>query len=123
MKATLLAQLLLGGGIFLLVVSFIWPSLVGGRRAWNDDMAKMYAVASANYHDALHTRVHPRDGHRHGESAPDLARAREEFVEQQELLSAAQNRGEFSAAVCRWLGIIGAASGVVLLIVRKQAAS
>lgn len=30
MKSLLSAQILLGGGIFLLVASFVWPSIVGG---------------------------------------------------------------------------------------------
>ncbi len=121
MKPTLTAQILLGGGIFLLGVSFVWPSLVGGRRAWNEDMAKSYAIAAANYHDALHARAHT--GHGTDEAKPALAQAREDFETQQTALNSAQNRGQLSATVCRWLGILGAAGGIVMLLVVRRESS
>jgi hypothetical protein len=121
MKSLLSAQILLGGGIFLLVASFVWPSIVGGRRAWNDEMAQSYAIAAANYHDALHARAH--GGQAPDGAKPALTQAREDFEEQQSALHSAQTRGQLSATVCRWLGILGAASGFVILLLVRRGAS
>jgi hypothetical protein len=46
-----ISQLCFLSGFGLLIVSFAWPALVGGERAYSDEDAKAYQAASQNLHE------------------------------------------------------------------------
>ncbi len=116
-------------GAFLVLASFVWPPLVGGRRAYTEEDAKEYQQASMNLHAQQHThgatdarKMRGPNGERDGHAQPneaDLKAAQERFAEVQEQRDAALTRGQGTAAVFRWLGILFAAGGGIAFFVNR----
>jgi hypothetical protein len=114
---------LLGLGLVLVVLSWIWPSVVGPGIAWSDAQATEHAKASAHLHYqqgevALHAVEHGRK--------PDLkaiAEARERYEASQAKLQAAQRWRSGVALWLQWTGLLLAAVGLVgYFAVRRRAA-
>ena len=101
----------LGAGIFLIIVSMIWPWLFGGQAVWTDEDAQVLAAAAADLHRASENVQ--------GEPA-GLAAAEGRLAESEERLEAARNRGKTTASLLRWLGVaLGLAGGIGFVALRK----
>ncbi len=105
------------GGALLVVVSFVWPALVGGRNAWSDKQAKEHAELSAEGHHlrhaqaegpAGHDKTHPSKSAKEKQKEYEAAREKVDrrFAEVNADLRSAQNRGATTALVLRILGVV-----------------
>ena len=97
-------------GAALVVVSFAWPHLVGGRQAWSQEDAAEHSRAMVKLHELTLQDAH---GHARGKAAGDaeLAAARKDFERGQQALDNAHRRGQTTAILFRWLGILGVLGG------------
>jgi hypothetical protein len=86
--------------------------LLGGGMNWSDADARQFQQASQQYHDAVH-------GHRDTLRDGDLEAARTYYLEQQEALLRAQQRGDRSRIACRWLGGLLIVAGVSIYFVKQ----
>ena len=77
-------------------------------------MAVRLQSAQQNYHDALHIHGGPSHG-------PSLEEARQEYIVQQQALDAALSRGQGSATLIRWAGILMIMAGIVVYVVKQFA--
>ncbi len=122
-------------GLALLVLSFIWPSLVM-RSAWTEEQAIEHATAAAEMHRLVHEQE-PAGAHAHAGHAPTRpagAAGQAELPHGPEALQAAKMRYEKSAAALKraqayysgtavwlkWIGImlIFIGGGGYVLVVR-----
>ena len=121
MKSKQSSGLLIGAGIALLLLSYLLPALVGGRRAWTEEDARAYSQAGANLHDALHSGAGE-----HGRAVADepravpLKEAEERFAKHKAKLESAQNRGRLTGRILLGLGVICLGIGIVVLFVNKN---
>jgi hypothetical protein len=125
-------------GFVLLVGSWIWPSLVGGRHAWSDSDAAQYQQAAAQFHDLTYkygaalqqaeqsdksslTPVQETADSRNVSGpytevknlADQLAQVKERYEGLSAKLNSAQNGGLAAANVMRWVGIGAIVIGAV----------
>ena len=97
-------------GALLVVVSVAWPHLVGGRQAWSQEDAAEHSRAMVKLHGLTLQDAH---GDARGKAARDaeLAAARKDFERGQQALDNAHSRGQTTATLFRWLGILGVLGG------------
>ena len=119
---------LLGAGIALIAFSFAWPRWVGGRRAFTDRDAKAYQEASIRLHNRIHAHAsaasnperveenpgEPKAGSEGADSEAELKRAWQAFRRAQARRDAAIARGQTTARVAKWLGVLTVIAGVVM---------
>lgn len=127
MEPERLFKILTGTGIGLLLVSFILPTAVGGRRAYTDEDAAEYQQASAELHAALHAAAHEtgdeaNDGEHEAHAAGSLEAAQSRFDAAQTRRDEAAARGATTAMIVKYLGVLCVAGGIVsyLAMRRKQ---
>ena len=122
-------------GVCLVVLSFFWQGIVGGRTAWSDEKAQKHADLSAKLHAKRGEGHHAAEqaaveAKRSGSAAKhpvekepeksgsSLEEYKERFAQSSVELQRAQNRGQTTALVFRWLGavctVIGGAGYFVL---------
>jgi hypothetical protein len=125
MNLSRLSSWLTGIGIVMLAFSFVWPKVVGSGLTYTDEDAQAYQEASVRLHNRLHS--HGSDGHHHSPEAGDhsavseaeLKQAWEQFNNAQSRRDAALHRGETSARVAQWLGILSVIGGVAVYVVQR----
>lgn len=66
---------LAGLGLLLIVISFVWPTMVPTEEIWSAQQAREHAQAGANLHYLQHQRIHKHDhqpgkSHRHAPTDP-----------------------------------------------------
>ena len=89
-------------GIVLVALSVAWPRLFTSRAVWTDDDAGQHAAAAADFH--RQTVAGPS-------ASGALAAARQKFDESKARLDAARNRGQTTANVLFWIGLVTALTG------------
>ena len=98
-------------GIFLMVLSVVWPRLFSGQAVWTDDDARSHAAAAIDLHRASED----------GGAAPEiLATAERRADESQARLDAAENRGRTVAWLLRWSGIAASLAGAIGFFVLRK---
>lgn len=107
-------------GVVLLVAAYAWPRLVGGRRVWTEKDAQQHTRAMIRAHQLAHQHA---DEHDQGDAQGDTVagghtpnEAVEAFRRGQAALDAARSRGQASAAVLRWLGLLAAVGGGMMYL-------
>jgi len=119
-----LTRCLIAGGIALLVFSFVWPALVGGRRAYTEEDALEFQKASAELRQQILSGHHHHDeddSHAIGDSSlSDRQAAQERFERIQAKRDAAFSRGQTTAAWSRWLGILCLCGGVGIYAAQRR---
>ena len=110
-------------GISLLFLANWLPWLLPAQAVWNDDNAREFGKAAADYHNAAHQRAHKhsRSPHVHTAStleptSPELAAAKAEFDKQQAKLDGARSRVQIYKLLCQAVGIALAAGGAGLYL-------
>lgn len=98
-----------------MLASLLVPRWITGRAKWTDDLAMRLQQASHNYHAALHALAHVHPGAESHEAGVDAARR--EYARCHALLVAAQTRGQRTARLLRWSGLLGCAGGLLLYAV------
>lgn len=102
------SQLLFFVGIGVLALSFAWPWIVGGKRAWSEEDAETYTKASSDLHNvqarASHEDDEEGDGHHHhGDEEPatkeDVDSVKQQFDEIQAKRDAALSRGQTTSFI------------------------
>ncbi len=112
MKLGTLSLALIGGGIVLMAAALMLPRVVGGEAALSDEVVDQL-VDSGKLHEALE----------HPEKDPQAAeKAREQIQELTAKRDAAQHRGQTTAAVLKWLGIVAAGAGLIVFLVERSQA-
>lgn len=129
-------------GAVLVVVSFFWPTLVGGKRHWSPEQANQYQIAAGNLHcltfeveNAKELVKQTPDGQKRfadskladatasktpvdpiaatpDRMANEYAKAKQEYERQKDALDAARSYGEGVALAMRWIGALLSAGGV-----------
>ncbi len=106
MKMTHLSLIVLGLGIALVALSYIWPHVTGGL-FWDDQQAQEHAAAGAKVHHLSHSRAHSAahgdDGHQEPEPGA-LEAAREQFEQTQADLRRARSNRQGTATLLKWTG-------------------
>ena len=109
----------------LITAAWLLPSMVGGRQAWTDEMAKEYQDASMQFHNAQHHHA-SQQSHAHsgangtGDVEATLEQARDAFLAKRAELQAAQNRGKGTALILWWAGIGCTTAGCALHYLHEQ---
>jgi len=104
-------------GVLLVVLSFLLPSLVGGKRAWSEEQAQVYSEATSKVHQLgherdpdAHAREHGKDPHAKEPDAKQLAAEFEEAKQHVEQLNVelerARTRGQTTALWLQWIGAV-----------------
>jgi hypothetical protein len=111
-------------GLFLFLLSFLWPWMVGTSTVWSEEQAEEYAHAAADLHAKLHEQVHADDGHGghegHGHAAGEhepavpgsLEAAKARFEESKAGLGHARSVRRGPARFFRWAGVLCFVLGV-----------
>lgn len=97
-------------GALLVVVSVAWPHLVGGRQAWSQEDAAEHSRAMVKLHGLTLQDAHD-DARGKAAGDAELAAARKDFERGRESLDNAHSRGQTTASVFRWLGILAVLGG------------
>lgn len=126
MKMIRLPPVAIGIGILLLVLSFIWPMMVG-KAVWSNEQARELIAASAERHRLSHEH-HPsatpgaEGGHEH--KPGDLKAAEERYRRAEEKLQRARFFHVGAATVIKWTGILSLLGGLVgyFALARRAAA-
>ena len=106
-------------GLLLVIASFVWPHLIGGRQAWTREEAAGHSRAMVKLHGLTVKHVRgPADGK--VEEDAELAAARQEFARGQRALDAARDRGQTTASIFRWLGIFAVLGGGAAYLVGRR---
>ena len=139
MKLVHLPPAVMGIGMFLVVLSFLWPRIVGTEMVWSEEQARELSEASAEMHRLVHESAHgttqaSQTDRSHGETAgaaspnheegePEALRAaRERYRRSEAGLQRAQSLQQGPAAVFKWTGIVLALAGAVgYFVVRSLA--
>lgn len=123
MKLIHLPLVVVGIGIFLVVLSFVWPSIMGTKVVWSEDQARELSEASAEMHRLLHEHDHGTADGNPEEGEPDVLLAAKERYERSEAgLQRARSLQQGPAAVFKWTGIVLALLGAVgYFVVRSLA--
>lgn len=105
MKLPLLMLGLIIGGVVLVGLSLVWPSAARSASPWTPEEAKEHAQAGGKAHHLGHELIHK------GNKATSVDRAafqeaKERFDRADAALLEAQNRGQKTAAILKWLGIV-----------------
>ena len=109
-------------GVLLVVLSFLLPSLVGGKRAWSDEQAKVYSEATSKMHQLGHERNPDAHAREHGNAthakerdakqlAAEYEKARERVEQLNVELERARTRGQTTAAWLQWIGVVCVVGG------------
>jgi hypothetical protein len=106
-----LPHLLLLTGVVLMVAAFAVPKLFGGRAALRGELERELAASG---------ELHMATAHSHDESETATAHSAVDDLEQR--IDSAVNRGQTTGSVLKWLGIVVALAGVVMLVVNSAKA-
>ena len=120
MKPSQIAIVLIAvGGVFG-VMSLLWPAAVGGKRAYTQEDALEYQQTSLELHNQTHANGSTDDessgavhDHEHGpkdDAALKAAQTRMDAIEATR--DAAIHKGQSTAGVFKWLGILTVAGGI-----------
>lgn len=101
MNTSYVPMVLAGAGIVLIVVSFVWPSMVSNESIWSRQQAQEHADLAANVHASQHPRSQDSDTHDDDSSAAVKQRHERSAAE----LKAAIAYPGKTAAYFRWAGI------------------
>ena len=126
MKSSQIAIVLIAVGSIFGVLSLLWPAAVGGKRAYSDDDAVEYQQASAKLHEQKTSHSAASDhhddvesdghSHNHADVTPNdsgLKAAQERMDAIEAIRDGAINRGQSTAGVFKWLGILTLAGGII----------
>ena len=96
----------IAGGIVLVVLSLIWPSVSIGRAQWSDDRAHEYQRVSAQLHGLSHQFADQQEQGRADDAlAEKLHQAQAEFNQLHQQLQVAQQSPLRIASLMRLLGL------------------
>jgi len=124
-----LPLIVLGVGVSLVVLSFLWPRMVR-KAVWSEEQATERSQAGGHLHALMHARVHSKargnsheEGHgEHGTAGPtaeEIEAARQRFDRTTEGLDKARARREGTARLLKWAGgicsLLGAAGYFILM--------
>ena len=114
--------LVIGCGMVLLVISWIWPSHALSKTACSDEQAKAYANASHKFHQLSHQNIHlpKREDH----SSPfqvELAKAKVNYQELRQQLDHARSRPKYFGWFTSGLGILLVGTGCLLCVTTRNA--
>ena len=127
----------LGAGVGLLVLSWFWPSFVGGRRNWSDEQANAFDQAVADVHRLGHemgdaqeaARLRASQGSTQAADAQvdravaEYNAAKKRYDEARSALDEARGRGQGAAIIMRWSGIALVAIAICGLAAQARSAS
>ncbi len=124
------SQVLLVSGFALLIFSFSWPSIVGGKRAYTDEDAEEHQAATSTLHslEGQFASQKEKEGaghhHHHGEKShvteEELKAARDRENASLAKRDEALTRGQTTALVTKWLSLIVLAAGLVFHYMHKR---
>jgi len=106
-----LPHVLLLTGVVLMAAAFAVPKLFGGRAALRGELERELATSG---------ELHMATAHSHDDSEAPTAHSAEDDLQQR--IDAALNRGQTTARVLKWLGIVVTIAGVVMLGVKNAKA-
>ncbi len=120
MKPSQIVVTLIAMGIVFGILSLVWPAAVGGKRAYSDADALEYRQASLELHNQAHAHG-PTDhgsgsdaGHAHDHDEVAQHKAAQERMDAIEAVrDAAINKGQSTAGVFKWLGVLTLAGGII----------
>jgi ABC-type transport system involved in cytochrome bd biosynthesis fused ATPase/permease subunit len=120
MKLSDLPLTALGVGIVLVVLSLIWPSIIG-KAVWSEQQAREHATAAAELHRLAHGHAHAADhaaGVEGEHNRGSLEEAKQRYERSQDMLQRAKTYRQGTARLLRWAGtacsLLGAAGYFLL---------
>lgn len=143
MKPPQIAVALIAAGCVCGLISLVFPSVVGGKAAYTEEDAVEYQEASLQLHNAragqgpeenpddaggaYNPNAEP-DEHEHGHShertdAAEVKAAEERMAAIESKRDAAVTRGQTTATIFKWLGIIVGAAGIVTHFATRNSAA
>jgi hypothetical protein len=128
MKMSNLCLIALGAGIFLVVLSFIWPSIIRGA-VWSEQQASEHAEAAAELHRLSHARAHgagPASGYPAADKEGDraarlLEEAKQRYERSQAMLQRARSYRQGIAGLLRGAGAVCSLLGGGFFLLRRAA--
>ena len=140
MKLIHLPLVVMGIGVLLVVLSFLWPRIMGTSVVWSEDQAHELSEASAEMHRLVHEHHHGSSGgtasapqhgptavqagENHGEEEPEVLRvARERYQRSEGALQGARSLQQGPTKYFKWSGILCALLGVLGYYVLRQLGS
>ena len=99
-------------GVLLLLLSWVWPSLVGGAGAHSEQDQQAFEQARTNLLEQMHSH---EGGHQGGGSDAESAQqaAQRQFDAAAARRDAAFDKGKTTAVVMRWIGVAVVALGAL----------
>lgn len=115
--------LVIGCGMVLLVISWIWPSHALSKTAWSDEQAQAYANASHKFHQLSHQNLHSKQQrNRPTPFQAELAEAKTKYQQLRQQLDHARSRPKYFSWLASGLGILLVAGGCLLWMVTRNTA-
>jgi hypothetical protein len=107
-------------GAILVAASWLWPQLVGGRRAWSSDDASQLAILQTQLHSLRDQAAMVQESPKQESADRTKVQRINEQLESTEArykhfskkLEAAREKGQSMAAVFRWAGIVAIVIGL-----------
>ena len=119
MKLINVSLIVMGAGLFLILVGWIWPVATPNSLYWSEEDAKEFGDAAAKAHALGHARAHGSSGHGNGDhAAPDPAaekKFQEALAKSKQMLAARDSAiaaRDGWASFFRWTGTIVAFLGI-----------
>lgn len=113
---------LMGAGLLLVVISYVWPQETAARAAWTEEKARQRLEAGHELHRLQGMQAHADApagvAHSHGDhdqgapNAAALEEARRQFEGTTAPLEAARNSHAWLITLIKWLGIALAGVGL-----------
>ena len=115
----------MGLGVLLIVLSVVWPRVVGTDRLWSEEQARDHSQAAAELHGAIH-----QHGHAQAASSPDdspsgddpVATAKARYEQSQQKLQAARAGRRRSVWLLKWAGVCCCLAGAAGYFAVRQTA-
>ncbi len=102
-------------GVLLILLSVVWPRVVGTERLWSDEQARAHSVAAAELHSMAHQQKHAagRTDDDSAGGADELEAARQRYEQSEEELLAARTFRRRTVLLLKWAGVCCSIGGAV----------
>ena len=109
------AAILLGGGIFLFLISLFWPGQSASRAAWSNEQAIAYEAASIKLHGLSQETVAAAGSNKEKALREKVMKAEAEYKILRAELDSAIDRPKHITLVLRIFGTLMAIAGLTLI--------